>query len=60
MFDPHNSFMRRTTENEESASICTRCFATVGRGRSEKHLEECEKKHVCDKDVLHRLGVAAD
>ena len=60
MFETQRKFMRRPPQNEECSSICTRCFATVASCRHEKDLDELEKKHVCDKDVLSRLGIAAD
>ena len=60
MFDQLSKFMHRPKDNDEFASICTRCFATVGSARSERDLAEFEKRHLCNKDVLFRLGIPAD
>ena len=60
MLNAQNKFMHRPIQNDEFASICTRCFATVGWGRGEEDLAQFETKHVCDKNVLYRLGIGSD
>jgi hypothetical protein len=59
MFDTLGRFMRRPTHDDQYSSICTRCFATVGFSRIQEDLDEIERKHVCDKDVLSRLRILA-
>jgi hypothetical protein len=45
-------FLHRPEPNNSYASICARCFATAGFGRTEEELETAESKHVCDPDAL--------
>jgi hypothetical protein len=59
MLELQSKFMHRPKQNDEFASICTRCFTSVGSGRNEADLDAIEKKHVCDKNVLCRLGLSA-
>jgi hypothetical protein len=39
-------------------SICRRCFATVGTGRTEAELELAEALHVCNLEILYQHGLA--
>jgi hypothetical protein len=59
MLELQTKFMHRPKQNDEFASICTRCFTTVGSGRNETELDAIEKNHVCDRNVLDRLGISA-
>jgi hypothetical protein len=59
MLDLQTKFMHRPKQNDEFASICTRCLTTVGSGRNQADLDMIEKTHVCDRNVLTRLGISA-
>lgn len=59
MLELQSKFMHRPKQNDEFASICTRCFTSVGSSSNEADLDDVEKKHVCDKKVLNRLSITA-
>jgi hypothetical protein len=52
MCDTLNQFLRRPAPDNSYCSICMRCFATAGSGRTEAELETAESKHVCKPEAL--------
>jgi hypothetical protein len=51
-----NPFRHRRNDNGSYDSICIHCFATVGSSVAEEKLEEGEKRHVCNPEILFRLA----
>jgi hypothetical protein len=56
MYGEQNLFRHRHNDNGSYDSICIHCFATVGSSLTEEKLEEDEKRHVCNPEILFRLA----
>jgi hypothetical protein len=52
MYEILNQFVHRPNYDQSYTSICARCFATAGSGKEGTELEEAEKDHVCNQEVL--------
>lgn len=49
-------FAHRPKSNGTYDSICTKCCTTAAFGMTEEQLDLEEQKHICDKEVLHRIA----
>ena len=53
-----NRFCLRFYADGTHDLICLKCFRTVASEESEIDLEEAERNHICDPDILrHYLGL---
>jgi hypothetical protein len=52
MYDNLSHFLHHPAPDDSYASICTRCFATAGFGRTEEELVTAESKHVGHRCLL--------
>jgi hypothetical protein len=54
MISRETAFEHRENCDGTIDSICRKCFATVGRSVREMELEQAERDHICDPDLLER------
>ena len=57
MPDSPGQFPHRKNPDGSCDSICTKCFCTVGTGKTEAELRTLEEAHVCDEAILREREV---